>query len=471
MLILAIILIVVAIVFIVFHGMKGKHVMKNGYNLSGRPDYSESKLEIPIGAYCGPRKAGIEYMDGEETVPHNVSYVTDEGFQDFVDAGLSYVFAEYDANYEHKEDFNTYMKLAEKYGVDVYVLSNEMTKLLRQEGDTLTQEEKDFIVDILEELKQYKSCKGLMMADEPYLEWLDKYTAATDYIKSLKQDLQPLCAGLPLSYYFRDTSVYPGMVESLANSVGEFLYDFYPFTHSYNFMNEETYWTHDYWFQNLQIVAELCKGKCDAGVTIQSHGAGELRDVGLKEVSFQAYTALAYGMKRLGYYTYWEHFSQSTKSSFTSAMVVWYDRFNPDSLAHKTETYYAVQTVNREILKFDHVYMNFDWQGTQVLREKDSAGLLAPIPDYESPRIASLTGSDDVIVGCLKDQDAYDGFMLVNATDPSDDLSVEGDICFNDATKATVYVHGEPEEVTLTDGSYHYSLESGQGIFIIPYLE
>ena len=98
MLILAIILIVFAIVFIVFHGMKGKHVMKNGYNLSGRPDYSESKLEIPIGAYCGPRKAGIEYMDGEETVPHNVSYVTDEGFQDFVDAGLSYVFAEYDAN-------------------------------------------------------------------------------------------------------------------------------------------------------------------------------------------------------------------------------------------------------------------------------------------------------------------------------------------------------------------------------------
>lgn len=467
------ILIAGGIAFGDFRAMKGKNIMKNGYNISGRPDYSQSERELPIGAYCGPRKAGTEWLDGEETVLHHVSYVTDEGFQDFVDAGLSYVFAEYDCKYERRDtdEVDTYMKLAEKYGVDVYVLSDRMTKLLRQEGDTLTEDEKEFVVEILDYMKRYKSCKGLMMADEPGLAWLDKYTAATDYMKTLKQDLKPLCAGLPLAYYFQDISVYPGMIDSLSNSFGEFLYDFYPFTHSYNWKNEETYWTHDYWFQNLQIVAERCKGKCDAGVTIQSHGAGELRDVGLKEVSFQAYTALAYGMKRLGYYTYWEHFSQSTKDRFTSAMVVWDDRFDPDSKAHKTETYYAVQKVNQEILKFDHVYMNFDWQGTQVLREKDSAGLLTPIPDYESPRIVSLSGSDDVIVGCLKDQKAYDGFMLVNATDPSDDLSVEGDIYFRDADRAIVYIHGEESEVPLVEGSYHYLLESGQGIFMIPYME
>lgn len=469
----AAVLTVSAFVFIAFYVVKGKSVMKNGYNVLGRPDYSKSELELPIGAYCGPRKAGTEWLDGEETVPHNVSYVTDEGFRDFVDAGLSYVFAEYDCKYEKRDtdEVDTYMNLAEKYGVDVYVLSDRMTNLLRQEGDILTKKEKEFIVQILDDMKKYKNCKGLMMADEPNLEWLDKYTATTDYMKTLKQDLKPLCAGLPLAYYFRDTSVYPGMIDSLADSFGEFLYDFYPFTHSYNMFGKETYWTHDYWFQNLQIVAERCKDKCDAGVTIQSHGAGELRDVGLKEVSFQAYTALAYGMKRLGYYTYWEHFNQSTKDRFTSAMIMWDDRFDPDSKAHKTETYYAVQTVNKELLNFDHVYMNFDWQGTQILRAKDSAGLLAPIPDYESPRIASLTGSDDVIVGCLKDQNSYDGFMLVNATDPSSNLSVEGDICFRDAEKAIVYIHGEETEVSLTEGKYHYSLESGQGVFIIPYME
>lgn len=441
----------------------------NGYNMTGCPDYSDSDLVLPIGAYCGPRRAGTEYIDGERTVTHNVSYVTDEGFKDFTDAGFNYVFSEYDAQFEDTEHLDTYMKLAAKYGVDVYVSSYQLNSVLRQSGNTLTDAERTLIKERIDALQKYEACKGIMMADEPELEYLLKYRAVTDYMKSQDSKLHPLCAGLPLSYYYKDTTVYPGMIDSLAESFGEFVYDFYPF-------NVEKNWTHYLWMQNLMIVADRCQGKYNAGVTIQSHGAGELRDVGEKEISFQAYTALAYGMKRLGYYTYWEHFSQTADDRFTSAMVMWDDRSDPSSKAHKTEVYNAAKKINQELLNFDHVYMNFDWQGTQILNKKNSARFFDkivafdPILDYQSPRIASLTGNDDVIVGCLKDHNSYDGFMLVNATDPSSNLSVEGDIRFYDADKAIVYVHGEPQTVSLNKGTYHYNLASGEGVFIIPYV-
>lgn len=461
---------------------------KNYYNLAGCPDYSDSQAVMPLGAYFGPRNAGTEVWNGNAVREHEVSYITDEGFKDYADAGLNYVMSEYDANYGSRT-LPTYMELAEKYGIDVYVHSNTLTSLLRNR-DELTTENKTWISNMIRDLQQYESFKGLQMADEPSLAQVPKFVKTAKYINQVAPNTGMFVSGFPSYGFATNKTEYPEYMKSLGSAMKGFTYDFYPFWRVLqpnaegNVIEEpKSKWSmRGDWFYNLELAAQTAKGLYDTGITVQTHGANDntktsgglyshYRDIKKEEVSFQVYSALAYGMKRITYYTYWEHYAQSDETDFTSAMVMWEDPTDPKSKAVKTDTYYGVQAVNREILKFDHVFLNFNWQGTMEYKGADNDKVLAyRNSDYTSPRVASLTGTNDVIVGCLRDQNAYDGFMMVNATDPVDELTAEGTITFRDATHAIVYVHGEPTTVSLTNGAYHYNLASGEGIFVIPYL-
>ena len=94
--------------------------------------------------------------------------------------------------------------------------------------------------------------------------------------------------------------------------------------------------------------------------------------------------------------------------------------------------------------------------------------MLAQAGDYVSPRIESVTATDETIIGCMKDKDGYDGFMIVNVTDPGLKLSDSVTVTFKKASKAIVYVHGKEQTIELKDGTYTFDLESGEGVFVIP---
>ena len=72
------------------------------------------------------------------------------------------------------------------------------------------------------------------------------------------------------------------------------------------------------------------------------------------------------------------------------------------------------------------------------------------------------------IIGCMKDADGYDGYWVVNATDPGQDLSNNVTVEFKKATKAIAYIQGEETEIELEDGKYTFSLAAGEGVFVIP---
>ena len=88
--------------------------------------------------------------------------------------------------------------------------------------------------------------------------------------------------------------------------------------------------------------------------------------------------------------------------------------------------------------------------------------------DYESPRIDSASATDEAIIGCMKDKDGYDGFMIVNATDPAKKLKNKVTVKFKKASKALAYVNGEEQTITLENGEYTFELEEGAGVFVIP---
>lgn len=218
------------------------------------------------------------------------------------------------------------------------------------------------------------------------------------------------------------------------------------------------------WFYNLSLAATASKGKVPAGITVQSYAenlnsSDHYRSVTEADISFQVYSALAYGMKSISYFTYDEHWDSNVGT--TDCMI-----YN----GQKTGIYTAVQKVNKEIKAIDHIMLNFNWQGTIGFAKDNSDSIMNHVAAYTSKRISTSSATNDAIIGCLKDLNGYDGFMLVNATDPSDNKSATVDVTFNDADHAKVYIDGVESIVELTNGAYSATLAPGEGIFVIPYI-
>lgn len=68
----------------------------------------------------------------------------------------------------------------------------------------------------------------------------------------------------------------------------------------------------------------------------------------------------------------------------------------------------------------------------------------------------------------MKDEKGYDGYMIVNATDPGQKCSDKVTVEFKEASKAIAYINGEEQTVTPKNGKFTFELEPGAGVFVIP---
>ena len=179
------------------------------------------------------------------------------------------------------------------------------------------------------------------------------------------------------------------------------------------------------------------------------------------EIRMQHGMSMAFGATGFEYFTY------ATASDMKGYV---------DNGGTKYESYYYCQKINQEVQKFAHVFMDFKWQGLiPVLGTKNAVGyndafdlLTTPLEITDNDRLRSVSATRDTLVGCFKDGNGFDGYMLVNYNDPyyrkSDDVSIR----FNNATKAVVWNRGESKVVDLTNGTFNYKLLSGDWAFVIP---
>ncbi len=431
--------------------MLGAIRYENGANITGVPTYNNTD-EMRLSAYVSP--------------------TLEEGFDDYKAAGFTTLLGENRAVYG-ADGFEEYMELAEQKGLDVIVHSGHLDAML------LGNEEynESFIKTMYENVSKYSSFHGIFMADEPKISNFTTYEKVTRVLKTLDPDIVLFTSFLPTytdeSFLWNDNSLslsekYVNYANSYGKLFGDFTYDFYPFRHKIKKFFLITTENKDYmrqdWFQNLSLVAANAKGAYNTGITVQSYSErlnsnDYYRDVTQADISFQVYSALAYGMKSINYFTYGTHWDSGVGT--TSCMV-----YN----GQKTAVYDAVKNVNTEIKKFDNVLLNFNWQGTIGITGTNSNGIMSFVESYTSKRISDCSASDDAIIGCLKDSNGYDGFMLVNATDPSANVTETISVTFNNADHAKVFVNGEESIVELNNGTYNATLAAGQGIFVIPYI-
>ena len=218
---------------------------------------------------------------------------------------------------------------------------------------------------------------------------------------------------------------------------------------------------------NLEIVATKCK---DAGIPmynfVQSMSySADSRCPDESEVRWQVMTNLAYGSKAIQYFCYFTPL-EFVDGVGTPAMI--------DKAGNKTPQYYAVQAVNNELLKLDEAYLEYDWDGTMVVSGTEShssnkAFLQLQYALTEHEMIKNVTASQDTLVGAFTGKDERTAFLITNFSDPKLNATDTVSISFYNATHALVYHYGVAEVVELVNGKLEYTLDAGDGIFVIPY--
>lgn len=157
---------------------------------------------------------------------------------------------------------------------------------------------------------------------------------------------------------------------------------------------------------------------------------------------------MSYGMKEINYFTWRAHWSA--------------DEVN-GGLSENTNVYNAVSAVNTEIDKFADVYQSFAWKDTLDLAKGTTNSSTG------NSRLTSAKAENArAFVGCMKDTDGFDGYMVSNAAGPRENVTSKVTLTFAGATQAIVYTNGVPETVTLTNGVCTVNVPSGEGVFVIP---
>ncbi len=449
-------------------------VLMTEYNESGNPigmpRYLDTR-QIEMAAYMGPRSASkVRYENGVSQGEIGTSFLNEKEFQKYKDAGFTYLIAEGDASY-YSDNLPTYMELADKVGLDVVLMDYNINNYLKGVEDI---NPTDITVKTQYAIDAYgQTFKGWMLADEPGIGYLDNYTAVVNSIRSVTKDKYLMMACLPkhaeIDLLTTDSQIiesnekslaYTNYLTSFGTLLGEFNYDLYPLVGEKNLRDD--------WLENLSLAAS--GGKENGflnGITIQS--SDFYNSYGLKfrapieedDIGFQVYTALAYGMRKINYYTYWSHYSQSPTGYQTQTMVMYPTDGSGESV--ETDIYYAVQKVNQEIKQYDHVLMNYAWEGSITLGGADDKAL-----GYSNDRLVASTATTNAVIGCMKDALGYDGYMIANANNPYKDIETTVSVTFKDATQAIVYVDGKEELIDLNNGTYETTIPSGEGVFIIP---
>lgn len=399
----------------------------------GMPDYSasESSLHMPIGAWLGP-----------EPTAENYALVKEAGI-DFLNAADSFGAL----------NFETCIRAAEKAGIKLMPTLHG---------------------------RDYKTCRGEAYESDAFFTFnfydepaVDKYDWFVEQKTDFERDypdkmfyvnLNPMYVAESVikSEYVEHVRLYLDKVKPKMVS-----YDFYPLLNISGYAK-----LHEQFLRNNEIFAQLTSERgVEFWAFMQSMSYTSDFDRRLPaeaDLRFQAYCYMAYGAKAL------QHFCYQTPpvgKEFRETDYAMIDRDNKP-----TPIYGYAKTVNAEIKKFDHVYLNFDWKGNMATEGTESkavnpnfANLKNALTSHE--RISSLTSTQDLLSGFFKDKAGYDGFMFVNFTDPAERKSNKISVRFREADKAVEYAGGEARTVDLTDGVYERELQPGEGIFVIPVKE
>lgn len=421
--------------------------------IEGQPDYSNlaNTNVMRIGAWVSP-------VPGNWNGMGNKDFVTLEAYQDVKDSGINHIYALY-------ENANlTAIKKASEYCTELGISYLARDTAYDVDPEALELEEGEF----RKRASGYCELEGFaghLITDEPGASKFER-------LGKLKKYYEKEFPGK--EFYVNLFPTYASLAQLECDSYEEYIDqyimyvnpDFVSLDH-YPLMVDGygKYKITDDVLSNLEIVATKCK---DAGIPMynfmqsMSYSATS-RCPDESEVRWQVMTNMAYGSKSIQYFCY---FTPLEFKEGSPAMI--------DFDGNKTDQYYAVQAVNQELLMLDEAYLEYSWDGTMVLngteaRDFNKAFKQLSYALESHDMIKEISATQDTLVGAFTGKDGRTAFLMTNFADPK--LGVKDTITatFYNATKVLVYHYGVAEVVELNKGVFEYTLDEGDGIFVIPF--
>lgn len=485
-----------------------------------KPSYSDDR-RLDMTAYIGPRRAGKRYFNAKygensrDTKEGYPSFIRDDVFELYKAAGLDFLIPEADAFFGQnitregyveepdfeKSDLYTYMQMAEKHGLGVYPTMEVLFGPMTHQDGPFGEEEKALLHNFVETVQMYfpECFKGIMLTDEPSYPALDRVKKIVNYlhseeIVSIKPDISIFASMLPMYGYLKSYSpaytseeynqkvefnedrvrAYQYYVDLCADAIGGFCFDYYSLGCDG--------WLSEAFYQNLEIAAEHGKkGNYPIAVTVSScrmdtaynpktgRGRNIYRIPSYEDMRFQVYSALAFGVQTIGYYTFWQHYYEGDGGVYPKAMVIYEP--SEEKGYRKTEIYDAVKEVNEEVLTIDHIFLRFRWQGCRVVRTSRDRNIRHVKGGYRGGCLGEMKATRDLLVGCFENpEDGTEGYWIVNAQNPYRYEVNDVELHFKGAERLLYYRKGREYDVLLEDGRFAVRLGVGEGIFAIPYI-
>lgn len=455
------------------------------------PDYSSSTKQMNIYAHRSTSEGTFTGVDegGNLVEVAYPSYISKGRFQEFKDCGFNVLYIqenEYKGQELSSHPLGTYLELANEVGLKCIISDNRIKQLSAVEGGLIGEGKKYATMDeLVNTLKAYvepyihhPAFFGLTTKDEPRyvtlqstgqiiqaLKQVGEYYGVDIYVKAT---LMPYNTSATHEMYTgeaggiseRTFASYETYVQSFLDmsQSSVLCYDDYPFRQD-EFLSS--------YLQVLQHnVTKAAENDAVVELVVQSFGKDNRRMPDLQDLYLQNNLALGFGVKNIGYFTYWR--ASSNESEIITGGILDYDGTKM--------LYDEVQEVNAYTQDMAKVILNFDY-----VKANFSCASGAAAPDYFSgvtglvnstfDKVTSTVTRPTIITQMQDSTNNRTGYMVVNA-DSSHLENTEKDtvtLTFTDAKYVTKYSASGTEIIKLNSGQLTLSLAEGEGAFLIPH--
>lgn len=279
--------------------------------------------------------------------------------------------------------------------------------------------------------------------DEPRAEKFPELIKQRARVRNIAPGLDYSNNLLPV-YGFGNFAEYEEYLEEYFSSLKpkSATYDHYAFFDDGSFLED--------YFPNLEVFRRVAKKHhADYGIIVQLLGFGGCRSCDEGEMRFQAYSALAYGCKVLGWFTFFEPVGEYDD---------WHDA-TIDTAGRRTRHYALLREINGEVLQLGKTLLKLEHRNAYFNSAVPRFGHALDQAEY----VKSVDGGDAVIGEFIHPENGKKFVMVMNR---SWEKPATLHVTFSEATRAAEISarNGETGEMTaLPEKKLTVNLKPGEG--------
>lgn len=470
---------------------------KDEKNTEGAPDYSDSILQMDFYGYTPPTD-GTYNLDGQ-IFTTGEDYRTPERYKEYMDCGMTILLAQSSGSYGAGDVWETskakkVLDAAHEAGLNKVILVDyRIQNLSKTEGALVgpgklfasTQALDNYISECMAPYINHPALYGMQLVDEPRYTMFESIRDVYQSIHRVAPDLFVQCNLYPLEtnagslpfYPETDTNDVYERYESYVNLYVDTVGMNYVMVDSYPMMANSIKAQH---IRGLQIIANICAKRdlkfflvaqtCE----ITRGGTLYLRRVTEEDMYWQTNLALGLGVSQLSYFTYWNKQDNNTHAEqFTDGTAI----MTREGV--RTELYYALKNIHKEIQKLAPTILNFTYSDSTFVTKKPTNWTTSHLSSALRGNLEYVTNievdKETVFVSELQDGEKdYTMYMVMNLINPiyaSEPNAVQTTVLTFDSkfTRAIVFDKGERTDVALNNGKLTFTLNPGHAQFVIPY--